>query len=256
MDTKNSYKESKQYLAYCKHTDEKQKLLEHIDLAFQTLPQRILDLGCGNGVNTMFLAERFPKARIDALERSPAQYTYAHQYHARTNIRYILQPFEQFNTQTKYDFILASHVLQYIDSDLEQFVKKASKMLAPDGELWFVQQTKQGMAQIIKHQKPYLLNPRFKEWKTFEDYVPKIREIFTDECLFSITEEHLNSSFTAINFSCPSKEDKLRLEFIFCLENSFDQQSPEFKAHLSELSLSKNGRIIHPNQILKIRRRK
>jgi SAM-dependent methyltransferase len=254
MDEKNSYKDSKQYSAYCRNTDEKAKLHDYISKAFTINPNRILDLGCGNGVNTAFLADRFPNSFIDAIERSPAQISVAKSQNYRQNVTYINLPFEDFETKGKYDFVLTSHVLQYIDSGLEGFVKKSGSILEPNGELWFVQQTNQGMAQIINHQKPFLTNERFNDWKTFEDYLPAINIAFGEG--FQTEASYLNSSIKAIDFVNPSEEDKLRLEFIFCLDEPFDKQSPEFKTHLSRLVLGQNGRISHPNGIIKVRRRK
>src|SRR3989338_2769352 len=153
MNTKNSYKSATPYLAYCKTTNEKQKLADYISSAFSKEPITILDLGCGNGINTFFIADRFPDALVDAIERSEAQINEASTRNNRVNIQYSNVTFEQFSSERKYDFILASHVLQYIDSELEGFIKKAIEMLEHSGELWFVQQTKEGMAQIISHQR-------------------------------------------------------------------------------------------------------
>lgn len=254
MDTKNSYKSAEQYSAYCRNTDEKVKLHEYVSRAFQANPKRILDLGCGNGVNTAFLADRFQTSLVDAIERSPAQISVAKSQNSRQNITYTNLSFEEFKPAESYDFVLASHVLQYIDSDLEGFVKKAGSILQPNGELWFVQQTRQGMAQIIAHQKPFLTNERFDHWKTFEDYYSMIKTATREG--FQIETSYLDSSIKEIDFTNPTKEDKLRLEFIFCLDKSFDEQSPEFKVHLSKLALGQNGRIAHPNGILKVRRQK
>ena len=254
MDTKNSYKSATPYLAYCKATNEKQKLHDYISSAFDREPVSILDLGCGNGVNTSFIADRFQNASVDAIERSEAQIQEAISRNSRLNITYVHTPFEQFEIGRKYDFILASHVLQYIDSDLEGFVKKATEMLEKDGELWFVQQTKEGMAQIINHQKPYLTNERFQNWKTFEDYQGTIEKLVGEN--YQISVDSLDSSFSQIDFANPSEEDKLRLEFIFCLDDSYDSQSKEFKDHLSKLNLGDSERISHPNGIIKIRRLK
>lgn len=252
MDPKNSYKSSKQYLAYCNNTNEKSKLHKSISNAFVVNPAKILDLGCGNGVNSAFLADRFPTSLVDAVERSEAQITEAVIRHNRPNIHYFNVSFEQFGSERKYDFILASHVLQYIDSDLGSFVKKATEMLEKEGELWFVQQTREGMAQIISHQLPYLNSQRFRNRKTFEDYKEIIEELVNKD--YEINDYYLDCSFSQPDFENPSEEDKLRFEFIFCLDESFDKQSPEFKHNLSRLKLGDGQRISHPNGILRVKR--
>jgi trans-aconitate methyltransferase len=252
MDAKDSYKNAEPYLAYCRCTDEKQKLHDYISSAFDKELSNILDLGCGNGVNTSFLADRFQNASIDAIERSEAQILEAISRNNRLNINYLHTPFERFKTDKKYDFMLASHVLQYIDSDLESFVKNATSLLEKDGEVWFVQQTKEGIAQIISHQKQYLTNERFQDWKTFEDYKCTIERLVNED--YHTHTDYLDSSFMQIDFANPSEEDKLRLEFIFCLDTPYDSQSVEFKDNLSRLRLGDGKRISHPNGIMKIRR--
>ena len=248
------YTKPEQYLAYCRNTNEKALLHNAIYNNFSHQdPVHILDIGSGNGINTVYLADRFPNTLIDAIENSEEQIKLGMQTRDRWNINYLQIPFEKLRTQRKYDFVLASHVLQYIDTDVSAFVEKAASMLELNGDLWIVQQTRIGMYQIINHQRPFLQDPRFKDWKTFEDYEPIVRDTL-DGGNYNIDIDYLGSSFKEINFKDPSEEDKLRLEFILCLDKPFDQQTPEFKEHLAKLELGSNGRIRHPNGILKIRR--
>jgi len=74
MDDANSFKASEPYLAYCRHTDEKDGLLNYIgqELGSKSITN-ILDLGAGNGVVTAEVADLFPDAHLDAVERSKAQ---------------------------------------------------------------------------------------------------------------------------------------------------------------------------------------
>jgi SAM-dependent methyltransferase len=253
MDEKNSYKCATPYATYCKYTTEKRLLHKFMDTYFAKEPRTILDIGCGNGINTFFMANRFPNALVDAIERSEAQVTEAKSTHRKENIIYTNVDLEHYDTINRYDFILASHVLQYIDSDLGQFVKKAAVLLDRKGELWFVQQTKEGMAQIIAHQMPYLTNPRFKNWKTFDEYYADIGLLLGRD--YDLRATYLDGSFSQIDFANPSIEDKWRLEFIFCLDEPFEAQSQEFKNHLSRLKLGNSERIAHKNGIVRITRK-
>lgn len=266
IDQENSYKDYEPYLAYTRNTNEKEKLHNYIEEEFQddNFPikkedarRNILDLGCGNGINTAFLAKIFSEHFIDAIDRSESQLKFAKKNNSAGNINYIASRLEDFNPEKKYDFILASHVLQYINTDLDEFIKKSVSLLREKGEIWFVQQTKEGMAEIINHQKSYLENPRFENWKTYEDHKKEIEKILKEDKKYKISEGFLDSSFKDINFANPSEEDKKRLEFIFCLEKPFDEQSDEFREHLAKLQLDvKNKRISHPNKILKIKKLK
>jgi len=47
-----------------------QRLLERVDY-FRLAPQRVLDLGCGTGIGSLALAERFPAAQVVGLDWAP-----------------------------------------------------------------------------------------------------------------------------------------------------------------------------------------
>jgi 2-polyprenyl-3-methyl-5-hydroxy-6-metoxy-1,4-benzoquinol methylase len=262
-DPENSYKRFEPYLAYIEKTNEKQKLIEYIKVAYEEgkFPikpdqegKHILDIGSGNGVLTEAIAAILSKHTVDAIERSPAQFEFARANHQSGNVNYSNMPFEDFQSSALYNAILASHVLQYINSDTDIFVKKIAELLESQGEAWLIQQTQKGMAEAIAHQKSYLTSPRFNNWKTFEDYEKEIREIFEGSNDITVATDFLDSSIEQINFQNPTENDKLRLEFIFCLDKPFDEQSQEFKDHLATLHLGSEGRISHPNGILKLKK--
>lgn len=260
--TSSDYKKYQPYLAYVRHTNEKERFHAYLEETFKKRllsihPEQdcthILDIGCGNGVNTVFMANMFSAYQIDGIDKSAAQLWYAKKHNRRSNIHYFLTSLEEFETNTFYDFILVSHVLQHMDIPLENFLAKSLHLLTHKGEIWFILQTKKGMNEIIEHQKPYLSNPKFQEWKTFEDFAPEIQKLASAK-EYKIEIEVLPTSIRAINFQKPSKKDKLRLGFMFLLDKPFDRQSEEFKKHLANLELGCRGRIEHPNGIIKLKR--
>ncbi len=263
-DPLDSYRTPLKYLAWVRNTNEKLILQQRIKSEYEAgrlavMPQnankRILDLGCGNGINSVFLAQLFANCQIDAIDRSPAQIEYASSRHTATNLHYYCSRLEDYCSAQGYDFILASHILQYIDSPFEVFAEKVLALIRPGGEAWIVQQTRKGMAEIIAHQQPFLISHRFRNWQTFEDYCDMMTDLVKSCTEFEMTTLHLDTSIAAINFANPNEDDKLRLEFIFCLDASYDAQSAEFKAHLATCALSSQGRIAHPNGIMRIARR-
>lgn len=258
----NVYKKYEPYLAYTQNTDEKGKLQNYIKNEFKknNLPisaqdtgQEILDVGCGNGVNTLFLAKLFKKHHITAVDFSLSQIEFAKRHNNANNINYYCLSFKNWKISQKFDFILVSHVLQYIDGKPLNFIKKIIQSLAKGGEAWIVQQTKKGMYEIIKHQKSFLDNPIFANWFTFEDYLPLVKRLVKNKPL-TIKTKDLPTSFKSISFAKPTNEDKMRLEFILGLDKPFDKQSFLFKKHLTRLTLGSSGRILHPNGIIKIRK--
>lgn len=248
----NIFDEVSRYCAYCKCTDEKEKLCGLMAKRLHS-SGRILDIGSGIGVNTSFLADKFPDDWIDAVEQSKPAYDYACANNNRINIRYHNVSFENFYPQQKYDFILASHFLQYSKIEISSFLKSALSLMKPSGELWIVQQTRKGLAEIIHHQQKYLTNPFFSDWKTFEDYELQIKMALPQD--YDCSSEYLDTSIDQINFSAPSENDKLRLEFILGILGRFDEQSEEFKQSLAMLNLGDGKRIFHPNGVLMIRRK-
>lgn len=247
-----TYKKPERYRTYVKHTDEKIELANHLSGEYFAgkLPirpgengKKALDIGCGNGVNLQILRNVFLDHQVIGVEQSFEQFQYA-VASPIPRVHYIHSPYQEFR-ETNYDFALASHVLQYVDTNPVFFLSKLRYSLAESGEAWIVQHTEKGIAEIIRHMLP--LTPHLDDWKTFEDYVKIVQELG-----FSYDTHLLNTSIKGINFQNPSSEDKLRLEFILALDTDFDQTSPELKDHLAKLPSQE--RISHPNGIIKIRK--
>jgi 2-polyprenyl-3-methyl-5-hydroxy-6-metoxy-1,4-benzoquinol methylase len=213
--------------------------------------KHILDLGCGNGFNTLFVANLFKNNQVDGIDDAIPQIEFAKKNHSSSNLSYRAVSFQKFKTNKKYDFILISHVLQHLNMDLDLFIKKVCAILNKEGEAWIVSQRRQGMFQIIEHQKKFLQNRFLKKWKTAEDYLPEIKKMLGKK--YELKTHLLPTSFKSINFKNPSNSDKFRLEFIFGLDGPLDSQSDEFNKHLAKLKITESGRINHPNEIFIIK---
>jgi SAM-dependent methyltransferase len=251
MDSESSFVNGERYVAYASATNEKQLLKEYVETEYLlgNLPinqkckssKRVLDLGCGTGANLEWLLKVFKGHNVEGIDRSKAQLSKI--IIPDAPIRHI--SFEDFRGRN-YDFILASHVLQYIDTHPKQFIAKVYESLNANGEAWFVQQTKTGMYQIINSAKDYLQNSRFREWHTFEDYKEMI-----DNLGLSYSTHVLPTSFEGIDFKNPTPKDVLRIEFMLCLDD-YDVSPIELKQVLAKLP--NTPRIKHPNGIIKIRK--
>jgi len=101
-------------------------------------PRRILELGCGEGCSTMWLASAFPDATIDAVDitaqigrlyRGPVD-----------RVRFRIVTAEDLATEAPnaYDLIVVTDVLHHIPGDMRgPFLAAVRALLAPEGVLAF-----------------------------------------------------------------------------------------------------------------------
>jgi len=249
-DYKNEFNDASKYEIHLQRTTEKKQLQNLIAFLFYNrhLPikpkdlkiKRVLDLGCGTGANTHFLSKLFFGHSIIALDRSLAHLNQARKKNV-PRVFYLPIPFEDYRGKP-FSFILASHVLQYIDTNAKQFIKKIYQSLCPGGLAMIVQQTNIGIAQMIEHQIPFLDNPRFRNWLIHKDYVSIVQELGLPHQTINLT-----CHIDGLDFLNPSDDDRKWLEFVFCLDN-FGTMPNEFKYHLSKLG--KVSPLIHENGII------
>ncbi len=222
MDSENSFVLGERYLAYVNSTNEKEMLRDYVTCEYvmgnlpikpnDTRPKNILDLGCGTGANLGWLMELFKGHNVEGIDRSKAQISQI----TIPGAPVMHVAFED-HRKGNYDFILASHVLQYIDTPGIEFIGKVREALTTNGEAWFIQQRVIGMYEIIGHTRRYVENSRLKHWLSFEDYVLMLRSAGIPHA-----RKALRTSFEGVNFKNPTPQDKRRLEFILCLPHDFD----------------------------------
>jgi cyclopropane-fatty-acyl-phospholipid synthase len=86
----------------------------HADL---TDGQEILELGCGWGSLTLYMAERYPQARILAVSNSASQREYIEGEAARrgfTNLRVITADMNEFTTDEQFDRIVSVEMFEHM----------------------------------------------------------------------------------------------------------------------------------------------
>lgn len=99
-------------------------------------PDRILDLGCGTGVLTRLLAERFPQAEVHAVDVAEPMIARARELtpaHAR--VRWHVADARQFETPLTFPLVASSSALQWM-APLPETLRKIATLLAPGG--WLV----------------------------------------------------------------------------------------------------------------------
>ena len=99
-------------------------------------PETILDIGCGTGVYTGLIAEKFPNSHINATDIAPEMLDYAKNKLNDSNISFLLEDAQNPNVSKKYDIITSNACLQWL-SDHNDAIEKYSRMLNPDGIMAF-----------------------------------------------------------------------------------------------------------------------
>lgn len=102
------------------------------DRGAQAKPLNILEIGCGTGLFTSYILELFPDAEIDALDLSSSMIARAVEKFSASKINFIEKDFREFKTEKRYDLILSSSTLQWLD--LEPTFKKVAELLNPKGK--------------------------------------------------------------------------------------------------------------------------
>ena len=97
--------------------------------------QRILEVGCGTGILTRHLIEKFPTASIDALDISPFMIAKAQQQlrHSQS-IRWQVDDARHFQSTEPYDMIASNCSLHWMDNLLDGFIHLIS-LLRHGGKL-------------------------------------------------------------------------------------------------------------------------
>ncbi|WP_137932094.1 SAM-dependent methyltransferase [Mesorhizobium comanense] len=100
--------------------------------------QHILELGCGWGSLTLFMAKRFPKARIVAVSNSAPQRHYIEeQARARKldNVSVITADMNDFDPHDVFDRIVSVEMFEHM-SNWKALLERVRSWVAPDGKLF------------------------------------------------------------------------------------------------------------------------
>ncbi len=100
--------------------------------------QRILELGCGWGSLSLWMAERFPHAAITAVSNSGSQRAFIESTAARLglyNLRVITADMNQFDTEARFDRIVSVEMWEHM-SNWPALLSRVSHWIDPDGRLF------------------------------------------------------------------------------------------------------------------------
>lgn len=98
--------------------------------------QRIADLGCGSGIPTLELAQRWPSATIWAVDSSSEMLEEARQRAFSDNVHFIVADLTRWEAPLPLDLLVSNAVLHWID-DHQRRLAHLTAQLAPSGTLAF-----------------------------------------------------------------------------------------------------------------------
>jgi cyclopropane-fatty-acyl-phospholipid synthase len=100
--------------------------------------QRVLELGCGWGSLSLFMAARYPNSRITAVSNSATQKAHIDaQASARgiTNLEVITRDMREFTTDEAYDRIVSVEMFEHM-RNYEELMCRIARWLVPGGQLF------------------------------------------------------------------------------------------------------------------------
>jgi cyclopropane-fatty-acyl-phospholipid synthase len=119
--------------------------------------QDILELGCGWGSLSLWMAERYPAARITAVSNSASQRSYIEGEAARLglgNLRVITADMNDFATGARFDRVVSVEMFEHM-TNWQSLLKRVHGWLRPDGRLFM---------HVFSHRSaPYLFDTADKE---------------------------------------------------------------------------------------------
>lgn len=99
--------------------------------------QHILELGCGWGSMSLFMAARYPKAKITAVSNSASQRAHIEASAARqglANLRIVTADMNVFDTDETFDRIVSVEMFEHM-SNWRALLERCRRWLKPDGRM-------------------------------------------------------------------------------------------------------------------------
>jgi 2-polyprenyl-3-methyl-5-hydroxy-6-metoxy-1,4-benzoquinol methylase len=152
----------------------------------------ILDIGCGHGFGSAFLASAF-KSKLTAVDVDEELVNYCTQAHSKSNIdfkTFNLLDYDMKYTE-KYDGICSMDVIEHFEYDKIDFViEQYSNLLIKGGVAVIGTPNKNSNQYASKRRKES--HPFEFEYKDFKE---KLSKSFSNVFIFSMTDEVVSTSF-------------------------------------------------------------
>jgi cyclopropane-fatty-acyl-phospholipid synthase len=131
-------------------------LAETVEHAAIENGMRILELGCGWGSLSLYLARRFPDSRITSVSNSASQRAYILQLAERRgldNLEVITADMNAFSTMERHDRVVSVEMFEHM-SNWRALLERVSGWTAPDGKLFLHVFTHKNRSYRFDHDDP------------------------------------------------------------------------------------------------------
>ena len=139
------------------HVAEERALLATAENADLTDGQDILELGCGWGSLSLWMAARYPASRITSVSNSRSQRAYIEGEAAArglSNLRVITADMNEFSIETRFDRVVSVEMFEHM-TNWQALLRRVHGWLRPDGRLFL---------HVFSHRAaPYLFDIGDKE---------------------------------------------------------------------------------------------
>lgn len=118
--------------------------------------QRVLELGCGWGSLSLFMAEKFPKSRIVGVSNSATQKSYIDSEAKRRgfkNLRILTADMNRFSISEKFDRVVSVEMFEHM-RNYKLLFKKIASFLKSDGKMFVHIFTHKDYAYLFETEDP------------------------------------------------------------------------------------------------------
>lgn len=183
--------------------------------------QKILELGCGWGSLSLWMAEHYPESQITSISNSNSQREYIESqcvHRGLTNLKVITCDINRFDPTDTFDRIVSVEMFEHVRNH-RQLLRKIDSWLAPGGKLF---------VHIFAHrEEAYLFDVKSsKDWmsKYFftggimpsADLLPTAAELLKEEKRWEVDGTHYSKTLEAWLAKQDANKDEVMNEFKKC----------------------------------------
>ncbi|MEW5803277.1 MAG: class I SAM-dependent methyltransferase [bacterium] len=128
----------------------------------ESVPIKVIDLGCGTGTISSAILKRYPLAQVTCLDLAPSMLEMAKiKLSGYPGVRYISGDFTQCDFDDRYDLVVSSLALHHVltDDDKKQIYRRIFDNLTPNGLFY--------NADIVLASSDTLQEMYMSRWKEF-----------------------------------------------------------------------------------------